>query len=210
MSTATFPVWDSTESAHWWDEVPVLPSTVLGLELLLNEPVVDLRRIADLILSDLGATLHTLRMAATEDAVRVEDCLAAVELSTWFEMLSARRMEFETGVARCWRHAVEIARYARFVSESMESVAPDTAYLVGLLHELDTLPRVLGCTNLTGKCPHEGLLPATLRQVLEEAHSIDDSPWKHVVEVAHQLTCARPSPRPLIPLSSSQSEAMSQ
>lgn len=201
--TARLPVWEPAETADRWNAVPVLPSTVLGLELLLNEPVIDLRQTAELILSDLGATLHTLRMAGFDDALRVEDCLAALEFSAWFETLSARRMELgreRLKAAQCWRHAVEIARYARFVAESMEHVAPDTAYLVGLFHELDQLPRVLGWTSLVGAA--DDALPKGLTGLLEEARDAKDSPWKYVVEAAHQLTCSQPSFCPLIRFSS--------
>lgn len=208
--TAGFPLRKNAEISSRWDEVPVLPSTVLGLELLLSEPTIDLRQTTGLILSDPGATLHTLRLAGTDDAVRVEDCLAALDFSAWFEMLSAHRAELgpeRSQAARYWRHAVEIARHARFVAESIEQIAPDTAYLVGLFHELDTLPRLLGWTNLTGGVPLEGALPLALGKLVEEARGAMDSPWKYVVDAAHQLTCSRPSFCPLIRFSSLEAEA---
>lgn len=200
--SASVPQWDRAQAADPWNDVPVLASTVLGLELLLNEPVIDLRQTAQLILTDLGATLHTLRMAATDEMFRVEDCLASVEFSAWFDVLTASRVKpgiDRERVAQCWRHARDVARYARFVAESNETLAPETAYLAGLFHELHTLPRILGWRGIQ---PMRDVLPSFLTSVLDAVRDAADSPWKYVVDAAHQLTGEAESPCPLIRLSS--------
>src|ERR1700690_4220856 len=78
------------------DEVPVMSATVLGLEMLLHEPCIDLRMASELILSDMGATIQILRLVGTEyefDAehpCRMDDCIASLDAGTWFDAISAR------------------------------------------------------------------------------------------------------------------------
>ena len=48
------------------DEVPVMSTTVLGLEILLHEPCIDLRMASELVLSDVGATIQILRLVGRE------------------------------------------------------------------------------------------------------------------------------------------------
>jgi hypothetical protein len=77
------------------EEVPVMAATVLGLEMLLNEPCIDLKLVSDVILSDVGATIHVLRLVgreyetAAEHPSRMADCLASLEAGAWFEAIAA-------------------------------------------------------------------------------------------------------------------------
>ena len=48
------------------DNVPVMSATVLALDMLLHEPCIDLQRAAELILSDVGATIQILLLIGRE------------------------------------------------------------------------------------------------------------------------------------------------
>src|SRR5277367_1350924 len=72
------------------DDVPVMSATVLGLEILLQEPCIDLRMVSELILSDVGATIQILRLVGTEyefaaeHPSRMGECIASLDAGTWF------------------------------------------------------------------------------------------------------------------------------
>ena len=54
------------KKADFLDDVPVMLATVLGLEILLHEPCIDLGMASELILSDVGATIQILRLVGSE------------------------------------------------------------------------------------------------------------------------------------------------
>jgi len=45
------------QETDFLDEVPVMLATVFGLDMLLQEPNIDLRMVSELVLSDVGATI---------------------------------------------------------------------------------------------------------------------------------------------------------
>jgi len=133
--------------------LPVLPETLLLLELEAQEHSIDLRRVTELVLSDLGATLQILRLAGREHACvefrpsRIEDCIVDLGLDVCMQALSANTVSRHAGqdaVAETWAHCREIAMYSRQIAEESEDVDPDEAYLTGLLHAIGLLPAVLG------------------------------------------------------------------
>ena len=133
--------------------LPVLPETLLLLELEAQERSVDLRRVTELVLSDLGATLQILRVAGREHACvefrpsRIEDCIVDLGLDVCMQALSANTISRHAGqdeVAETWAHCREIAIHSRQIAEESEDVDPDEAYITGLLHAIGLLPAVLG------------------------------------------------------------------
>lgn len=196
------------EGANYLDDVPVMPATVLGLEMLLYEPCIDLRKASELVLSDIGATIQTLRLIgrdydlATELPYRMGDCIASLDLGTWFGAMSARRVAFEgrhSAATAFWKHGRLIAQYAQLVAESLDRISPEDAYLVGLLHEVGAIPKVLGWPDgVSGACDPvalsalEGSLPlfvlAALRSVNDRCLS---STWRFILNAAHELAGAR-------------------
>lgn len=50
------------EKMDFLNDVPVMSATVLGLQMLLHDPFIDLRKVSALILSDVGATIQILRL----------------------------------------------------------------------------------------------------------------------------------------------------
>jgi hypothetical protein len=186
------------------DDVPVMLATVLGLEILLHEPCIDLRMASELVLSDVGATIQILRLVgreyefATEHPYRMGDCIVSLDAGTWFDAISARTFACDrshAATSSLWNHCRVVAQYSQLVAESLEGISPEEAYLVGLLHEVGAIPSVLGW-------PSEGLgsrksAPLSAMQgslplfVLSAIRSMNDScsssTWKFILTSAHEL-----------------------
>ncbi|MGD0734497.1 MAG: HDOD domain-containing protein [Terracidiphilus sp.] len=139
-----------------FDDLPALPvllETLLLLELEAQERSIDLRRVTELVLSDLGATLQIMRLAAREQACaefrlsRIEDCIADLGFDLCLQSLLANTVSRAAGqnaITETWAHAKEIAVYSRQIAEERQDVDPGEAYLAGLLHAIGILPAVLG------------------------------------------------------------------
>jgi len=190
------------------DDVPVMSATVLGLEILLHEPCIDLRMASELVLSDVGATIQVLRLVgreyelATEHPCRMGDCIASLDSGAWFDAVSARTFPCDrehAATTALWNHCRLVAQYAQLVAESLDGISPEEAYLVGLLHEIGAIPKVLGWPNRglgaresAALLTMEGSLPLF---VLSAIRSMNDSccssVWKFVLTAAHELAGAR-------------------
>ena len=134
-------------------DVPVLPETLLLLDLMVQETCVDLRQMSGLVLADLGATLQILRLAgreygtADDRPVRIADCISDLGLRPCLTSVSSQpigHQEQMLEVAKLWAHSREIASCSKLVAETMPEVDPEEAYMVGLMHALGLLPRLLG------------------------------------------------------------------
>jgi hypothetical protein len=195
------------KTCDFLDDVPVMSATVLGLQILLNEPSIDLRMVSELILSDVGATIRVLRLvgreyeAVAEHPSRMADCLASLDANAWFEAVSARTFACDAeqaAITALWGHCRLVAQYAQLVAESIEGVSPEEAYLVGLLHEIGDLPRILGrriSACEATELPLRGMEGSLPPFVLIAIRSIDDSsdpcPWRFILSEAHKLAGAR-------------------
>jgi hypothetical protein len=133
--------------------IPVLPETLLLLDIECQERSIDLGRVTELVLSDLGATLQILRLAGREHACaefrpsRIEDCIADLGVDVCLQALSAHTVSRNAGqdeIAETWEHCREIAMRAKQIAEESQEVDPGEAYLTGLLHAIGLLPAVLG------------------------------------------------------------------
>jgi len=186
------------------DHVPVMLGTVLGLELLLREPCLDLRMASEMVLSDLGATIQILGLVGKDDdwtggqPRRMGDCLASLDVGVWFDAISARTFPCDRkhlAMTAAWKHCRLVAQYAQLVAESLENISADDAYLVGLLHEIGAIASVLGWpTGTTGRRDQtaslamEKTLPLF---VLSAMCSVNDpsasSTWRLILSAAHEL-----------------------
>lgn len=195
------------EKMDFLDSVPVMSATVLGLQMLLHESNIDLRKVSALVLSDVGATIQILRLIgreyafATERPGRMDDCIAGLDVGDWFSAMSART--FACDGAHCaatalWKHCLLVAQYAQLVAESIDGISPEDAYLVGLLHEIHAIPTVLGWKSGGSEVSSsgslfalEGVQPlfvlAAMRSVIEPS---PPSPWKLILTAAHELAGA--------------------
>jgi hypothetical protein len=188
------------------DDVPVMSATVLGLEILLHEPCIDLGMASELVLSDVGATIQVLRLVgreyefATEHPCRMGDCIASLDSGAWFDAVSARTFPCDrehAAATSLWNHCRLVAQYAQLVAESLDGISPEEAYLVGLLHEIGAIPKVLGWPprGLGGKDSAAFLTSSLPLFVLSAIRSMNDScsssVWKFVLTAAHELAGAR-------------------
>jgi hypothetical protein len=141
--------------------VPTLLATRIQLELLLGEPLIDLRAVSAAVLQDPGATLLVLRLVAAESGldetfksrttrpIRMEDCLASLDARAWFEAICAATIDGDADrpapseLCAAWAHANAVAQCAMELAERLEGYSPEEACLVGLLHELEDLPALL-------------------------------------------------------------------
>jgi hypothetical protein len=188
------------------DDVPVMLSTVLGLEILLNEPYIDLRAASDLVLSDVGATIQVLRLIETgyefdeKRPPRMGDCLASLDAATWFRAVSARTFisdQQHTETTALWKHCRLVAEYAELVSEWLECVSPEEAYLVGLLHGIGAIPAVLGWPNSDtgGLLEMEDALPLFVFNAMRNVNDSGlDSDWRFILTAADELAGPRQFP----------------
>jgi len=187
--------------------VPVLPETLLRMELMVQEPSIDLHEMAQTVLADLGATLQILRLAGREygDAqnrpARIEDFISDLGSKACLEAVSQQaviRDSRQRAIAAFWAHSREIAQYAKLASENMPEVNPDEAYLAGLLHAIDLLPAILGW-DCRGAGPTDATLaglwmakkwslPQCVVEFFFEAHLPDsETPWPGIVRTAHEV-----------------------
>lgn len=191
--------------------VPVLPETLLRMELMSHEFSVDLQEISQLVLSDLGATLQILRRAAREfddpadRPTRIEDCISALGVQACIRaaaqkpVLSSAR---HSAVLELWTHAAQVAQVcresaARESAAAMGTLHPEEAYLVGLTHALGSLPNLLGWDRSPSGPQRRERLASRLAEcwslplcVQEFARAWDRSewsnPWVSLVRMAHQ------------------------
>lgn len=190
------------------DYVPVMSATVLGLEMLLQDPCIDLRMASELVLSDVGATIQILRLIGKEYAFaeerpsRMGDCIASLDVDAWFEVISARTFSCDrkhAATTSVWRHCRLVAQYAQLVAESLDDVSPDDAYLVGLLHGIGDIPAALGwpncgrgSTDAAALAAMEGTLPNFVLAALRGMNdSNSTSSWRFILTAAHELAGSR-------------------
>lgn len=185
------------------DVLPVMSATVLGLDMVLQEPCVDLRMASELVLSDVGATIKILRLVGkeyesdTERPSRMVDCIASLDAKSWFGAISARTFASDRrhlATTEVWKHSRQVAQYARLVAESLQGISPEDAYMVGLLHGIGEIPAALGwpygdrgSRDQSALFAMEATLPLF---VLNALHSMSDSTssvWRFILKSAHEL-----------------------
>ncbi len=200
------PVASSAEAADvLFTSLPVLASTHLCLDLLMQRSTLDLRMVSELLGRDPGAVLRLFALIAEEFPYphsrpeRIEDCIASVQSSDLLHALctppSVREEQMRLiGFAQ---HGFTVAGYARAVAAAL-GLCEDRAYLVGLLHASDTLPSAIGRSEFRGDTEtsvriasaisvrHH--LPPLLSQALLSIHRRDTaSVWMAILDAAHDL-----------------------
>jgi hypothetical protein len=188
-------------------DVPVMPETLLLMELSAHGRSIDLHEITQIVLGDLGATIQTLRLAGHEYPVaegrpnRIEDCISALGVQACIEAASRRtlnRAMDKLSIRKAWSHAGEIAGNCKRIAETMaRNVGPDEAYLNGLLHSLGSLPAILGWEPMYPVLKDPDLVGLRLAQawslplcVVEYFRELRDLPssgrWSGIVHGAHE------------------------
>lgn len=204
--------------------VPVFTETLLLLDLETQESSVDLHKISQLVLGDLGATLQVLRLAGREYGSsqarphRIVDCISDLGVYPCLEAVSAQTVARDgrrAAITGMWAHCKEIAQYSEMVADEVPGVNPGEAYLVGLLHSMGSLPAVLGWDEAeTGaadgairgfQMAKQWSLPRVVLEFFSEMHLVGcRTRWSEIVRSAHRRaagTCAKcpfeEAPRPM-------------
>jgi hypothetical protein len=188
-------------------DVPVMPGTLLLMEICANGPSIDLIEMTQLVLGDLGATIQILRRAGQEHSSveerpsRIEDCISSLDVRTYIDSISrwtvAQDMN-KPAILEAWAHAKQIAERCKLMAEEVSrNISPDEAYLIGLLHEIGTLPAILGWDPLLGLSSNPDIaglrlaeawsLPRCVVGYLHEiCHPMPTNRWTEIVQHAHE------------------------
>ncbi len=180
--------------------IPAMLTTRLQLELLMQEPAIDLRAVSEVVLADVGATLQILRLIGEEypceedRPTRIADCLVSLDSQSWYAAICGASLANNKEALELWQHFRRVALHARELAAQAGGLSPDEAYLVGLLCELGRLPEVLGWDTYTSIAEHEtaGILLADywrlpaylLAAIREQQHAAPCSRWNAVLLAA--------------------------
>jgi HDOD domain len=193
--------------------IPVLPGTLVRLELLLDRPTLDLDEISETILTDMGATLQVFRTAASTVTAkhwrvdRVSDCVLLLgraqlqkALQSVFPVAGSSRYD---AARELWERARLTAEVSMFLARRVPELLSESAYLAGLLHEVCLIPATLGwCagrSDLSGSITtgravfKEWRLPAFLEPTLLTASGQTDlsSPLARIIVAASAIVNER-------------------
>ncbi len=185
--------------------VPVMPATLLSLEMLLHYPSLDLRKVSRLLREDPGALLHLFAVVAEEGAAlsdppaRIENYIASLPLERLLKRLvtAGSPHRDHTSLSTFALHAVTIGFHAQQVAASLD-LPGEQAMLVGTLHELGFLPWALGWQAMPGTAGQAATcceqlclqysLPVWLSAALIALHRhASDSMWTAISAAAHEL-----------------------
>lgn len=198
------------EPRKFADEIPALAGTLVQLELLLKPQIVNLEAITRLIRDDLGLAIQVLRHSQAEALIsdapwRISDCVIhlgpkllgiARPLCSWAESREHSYAEAEA----FWTHAKLVATIAERTATYFDelNVNPEQAYISGLMHNLERLPRILDLVGLPSfdrnvcnfqEWVTEWNLPSFVMDILETVHG-DLDPGK-ISELARVVNFAR-------------------
>jgi hypothetical protein len=141
------------------DEIPALAGTLVRLELLLEPQAADLEAVTSLVRSDLGLTIQALRHSrsgALEDdgPWRISDCVVnlgerLIDIAQPLRYQPDNRDQSYLEVEAFWKYSELVATVAEQTAAYFGEldVNPEQAYIAGLLHKIERLPKVL---NLAG------------------------------------------------------------
>lgn len=190
-------------------DLPVLPATVLQLELKSRGLSVDLSEVVRVLRKDLGAVAHIFRCceerysSSTERYSRLEDCVSSLGFRESLRELEGQIRGNVLGssfTAHTWQHSAEIAeRCEAVVGQSELTVSMSDAYMVGLFHELGEICEAMSVDGLpmTKSDPIESAilaaeswgLPEPVLQYLRELQNPSmPQLWTDIVGQAHGLT----------------------
>jgi HD-like signal output (HDOD) protein len=185
--------------------LPILTTTRLQLELLLNDPVVDLKAVTEVILADAGATLQILRTVGREFAEndgrpdRIEDCIVSLSTARCHQVVCAPNEAETEAYATAWHFFRRRAECARELARSREGFSPEETYLVALLYRLGTIPQLLGWSMNASTSNeddalgvmlafHWNLPECVLSAIKEQQEETTSNKWREILQLADELT----------------------
>lgn len=200
----SFNAASATASEDPLPKIPAMFATRLQLQLLLQDSCIDLKAVANVILSDAGATLQILRLVGEEypeeesRPTRIEDCLVSLDTEFWYEAVCASANSDTLLPVAEWQRYRRVAECARELATCVDGFSPEEAYLVGLLYRLGEFPFLLGWSR-TGFTSGEDYtlgivlanhwhLPAYLLSAMQEQQQPGGyARWDKILELAYLL-----------------------
>ena len=196
-------------------DLPVLPETLVKLELASRDRPVELARVSEMILFDLGAAIELMRLASRdwEDGghpERIEDSISHLGIPTCLDAVSKHimiRCKHNLPIVEAWEHAGVIAYLSGLLVLEMDLyTTPEDARWVGLCHEIGRLPEILGWdmagkgsfdVNLAGLSMAKAWsLPRCVVQYFSERRDAkSNSRLTAIVDEAHRMIKRESAPR---------------
>jgi len=180
-SSANLPTRLRRDAVPRFAELPTAPAmaaSVVTLQVLLAEYVVDLEAITQVIRADVGLTIELLRSAKVGPSslgdVHVD--LSQIAVETGLERLRKIIMgvpllgygpQICLNMEECgsfWLRARQTARTAEQVASEVFPELAETAYLAGLLHHLGELPCLLNWETPGHQCAKTGEIGCRMAQ----------------------------------------------
>ncbi len=196
--------------------LPLLASTHFCMDVLLRGSVLDLGSVTEVLAFDPCALLRLYVLVAREfpnadeRPQRLDECIIALGKAGLAQTLypAPCTWQQQARLSAFAEHGVTVARCAQIAATTL-GLCDQTAYVVGLLHDIGTLPAILGWTSaalspedivhLTDTIAHTYQLPPALhRALLQIAAGDESSVWSALIEAAHQLADV-PNPDHLAP-----------
>ncbi len=139
------------EHLHSWPPFPLLASTQFCMEVLLRGSVLDLQSACEVLTFDPCALLRIFAATAQEFAnpedrpERLDECIVALGTNGLVRALqhTASTWQQQTRLSAFAEHGVALGRRAQTAAAAL-GLCPETAYLLGLLHEIGKIPVELG------------------------------------------------------------------
>lgn len=198
------------DGLQFLDRVMVLPGTLFALELLLQEPRIDVGLATELVLNDVGAAIHVLSRVGREYCWtagvpdRMAECLVTLDLGDLLHSFHGRTILHRSrhaAVAALWEHCAAVASYASMIAESTGEFSAEDAYLAGLLDDRGAIAAVLGWPPRNGKrlgageiLTAERMLPGAVRPAFDQvSESRRHEGWKYILDTAHHLAGPQPA-----------------
>lgn len=197
------------DELQFLDRVLVLPGTLFALELLLQEPRIDVGLTTELVLNDVGAAIHVLCRVGREYSWttgvpdRMAECLGALDLGDLLHSLHGQTILHRSrhaAASAVWEHCAAVASYASMIAEATGEISAEDAYLAGLLDDRGAIAAVLGWPRHNGKrlaageiLAAERMLPGAVRPAFDQvSESRRTKEWKYILDAAHHLAGSQP------------------
>ena len=194
---------------------PLLASTHFCMEVLLQGSVLDLRSVHEVVSVDPGAVLRLFAAAIEETASsedcperlqdcpeRLQDCIIALGRAGLIRALryTPSTWHQQALLSAFADHAVRVGRCAQIAAQAV-GLCEETAYLVGLLHDIGSLPAQLawstplqtaswsaGPIAYVAEAYH---LPLFLRGALASLDSeAEPGLWRTLLLAAHEMAAS--------------------
>jgi len=186
--------------------IPVTAMTRLQLDLLLAGRSIDLSAVGEVILSDAGATLQMFRLIGEEHRdqtnrpTSIEECIISLDANRWYDAVCATGIAHNNdAVLLEWQRLRRVARCAREIARGTYGFSPEQAYMVGLLHNLGSFPKLLGWENGVSSPMEQHALGVMLAEywnlpgylvdaISEQQQTLEnESHWASILRQAHEM-----------------------